>query len=210
MTELLLTDDARRRVMTVNLRLAVAYAVGTLLLLGGLAAVTGRLWVAVAGLLLAGAMVASTTALARRSVQRSRITFGDGTYTVHGLGRPRRFTAGDVASAAMVTHMSLGAGPTHHLVVAGTGGPLVHLVGQMWTREQLTALAHDLAARAVPVASFPSPLTPAQLRAHDRRLVAAWRARPALTALLAGLAVLLLLVVVLVVAVTVLVATTEG
>jgi len=83
---------------------------------------------------------------------------------------------------------------THHLVVLGPRERLLLLVGQMWDREQLSALALDLTSRGVPLVPIDQPTTPRQLRALDPRLVPWRRARPVAVVLLTVLTVLLLLV----------------
>ncbi|QCB93598.1 hypothetical protein [Cellulomonas shaoxiangyii] len=210
MTELTLTPDAHRRVVRTNVVGAVPYALLLAVPASSTAMLTGRGWLAAAAVALAVALVAATAVSAARMARRSRLVFGDGTYAVVGGGRARRFTAAQVTTAAMVTHMSLGAGATHHLIVAGAAKPLVHLVGQVWDRQQLTALAHDLAARGVPVASVIEPITPRALRSRDPRLMAAWRARPLLTALVAAAVGVAVAVVVITVAASLALVATEN
>ncbi|QCB92703.1 hypothetical protein [Cellulomonas shaoxiangyii] len=209
MTELSLLPDARRRVVRTNVVAVAVYMVFLVAITGTSAVVTGHTWLAVAGVAAGLTLVAATAASAVRAADRSRLAFGDGTYTVLGSGRPRRFTAAQVSTAALVTHMSLGAGATHHLIVAGPTKPLVHLVGQMWDHAQLTAMAQDLAANGVPITSVTEPITPRALRTRDARLMAGWRARPRLTAL-AAVAVAVVLVAVVVTVVAVLMAVTTG
>jgi hypothetical protein len=200
--ELTLTDAAQRYLVRANMTL-----VGPLLVLSCLVIVppglrSGDPVPAIAYLCVALAMVPLTYVLARRTAERSRIVLGDGTYTVHGWGRPKRFAVPDVERVVTVDRMALGGtGPTHHLVVVGHARRLVLLVGRMWDREQLSQVALDLERRGVPLTPVHQPVTPAQLRALDRRLVPWWQAHPVALGLLVGLGVLLVGVAVFVVAV---------
>lgn len=200
-----MTPEARTRVIRMNVTLACVFATLVCGLPAILQAVIGHWGLSAAFLMLGLAMVLFTYALAARTASRSRIAFGDGTYTVGGAFGSRRFTVADVARAVTVDHMSLGrAQATHHLIVAGHRTRLLHLVGQMWDTDQLSALALDLSHRGVPLTPFHHRITAAQLRAHDRRLVPAWQARPMAFALLIALGVLLLAVVGFVVAIALL------
>ncbi|WP_136519993.1 hypothetical protein [Cellulomonas telluris] len=205
MVELTLTPEARRRVIRTNVPPAVVPGLLLGLGLGGFLLLAGRTAQGLVHVLLGVVLTVLAVVLSIVRARRSRIVFGDGTYTVWSFRGDRRFTASDVAAVAMVTDMPMGAVTGHHLVLAGRSGPLVHLVGAMWDQAQLTSLAHDLASRGVPVTPFPHRITPAQLRAVDPRFVAAWRARPGVTALVAVLALLLLVALVVVVAVPLLV-----
>ncbi|MEV7962597.1 hypothetical protein [Oerskovia paurometabola] len=199
MTELTLHDDAKRRMVRTNLML-----IGILAPLLGLNAVTLAITtrsialpLVFLGLVLA--MIPLTYALARQVADKSRVTFGDGTLTVQGWGRSKTFTVEDMERVVTIDSMGFaGAAPTHHLVVVGPRKRLLLLVGQMWDREQLSALALDLAGRGV-------PLTPTQLRALDPRLVPWRQAHPVAVSLLVGLGVLLVLVTLFVVVVAILV-----
>lgn len=206
MTELTLSDAAKRQVLRANMTY-VAILVPLLAVSAVSTAIGTRTAVfSFAYLALVLAMVPTTYVLARRMVDRARIVLGDGTYTVQGWGRPKRFTVADVERVVTVDSMGFaGTTPTHHLIVVGPTRRLLLLVGQMWDREQLSALALDLAHRGVPLTPFHHPVTPAQLRALDPRLVPWRQAHPVALGLLVGLGVLLFLVVAFVVVVAILV-----
>ena len=206
-TELTLHDDAKRRVLRTNLS-SVAILTPVLGLAAVMTAISTRnLVLALFYLALVLAMVPVTSVLARRLADRSRVTFGDGTVTVQGWGRPRRFTVADVERVVTVDSMAFGtAGPTHHLIVVGPSKRPLLLVGQMWDRGQLSALALDLAHRGVPLTPVRHPVTPAQLRATDPRLVPWYQAHPVVLGLLVALGVLVVVTVVLVVVLVLVVA----
>lgn len=206
MTELTLHDDAKRRMVRTNLML-----IGILAPLLGLNAVTLAITtrsialpLVFLGLVLA--MIPLTYALARQVADKSRVTFGDGTLTVQGWGRSKTFTVEDMERVVTIDSMGFaGAAPTHHLVVVGPRKRLLLLVGQMWDREQLSALALELAGRGVPLTPIRQPVTPTQLRALDPRLVPWRQAHPVAVSLLVGLGVLLVLVTLFVIVVAILV-----
>lgn len=213
MTRLTLHDDAKRRVLRVNMTYVAIFVpllgLSAVLLLWSTAIVTSTsTWgvaLAIGLLCLVLAMVPATYVLARRLADRSCVTFGDGTVTAQGWGRPKRFTVADVERVVTVDSMGFaGTAPTHHLFVVGPTKRLLVLVGQMWDREQLSALALDLAHRGVPLTPIHQPITPVQLRALDPRLVPWAQAHPVALGLLVGLGVLVVLVAVLVVVVTIL------
>ncbi|KZM78995.1 hypothetical protein A0J59_01995 [Cellulosimicrobium sp. I38E] len=206
MIELAMSDAAKRQVLRSNMTL-----ISILAPLVGLAqlpaAITGgNMALAVGFLVFALSMIPLTYAIARRMVDRARIVLGDGTYTVHGWGRPKRFTVTDVDRVVTVDRMAFGmAGATHHLIVLGPTKRLLLLVGQMWDRDQLSTVALDLARRGVQLTPWHQPVTPAQLRAFDRRLVPWPQAHPVALGLLVGLGTLLVLVVLFVVLVALIV-----
>ncbi|SFJ75291.1 hypothetical protein [Cellulomonas sp. KH9] len=204
MVELTLTPHARRRLLRANIPAALVPALLLGCGLGGLMLLAGRTGQALAYVGAALALVVLGVRLSLVHAGRARVVFGDGTYALRSLVGERRFAAADVAAAAMVTRMPLGALTSHHLVLAGHRGTLAHLDGAMWDQAQLTALAHDLAARGVPVTAFPHPITAAQLRAADPRFLASWRAHPVRSALLAVGGALLTIAVVVVVVLAVL------
>ncbi|KRC39074.1 hypothetical protein ASE27_10940 [Oerskovia sp. Root918] len=206
MTELTLHDAAKRQVVRSNLTLTAILV--PLLGLNALTTMitTRNVWLALGYLCLVLAMVPLVYFLARRMADRSRVTFGDGSVTMQGWGRPKRFTVADVERVVTIDQMGfMGTAPTHHLVVVGPRKRLLLLVGQMWDREQLSALALDLAHRGVPLTPIHQPVTPAQLRTLDPRLVPWRQAHPVALSLLVVLGVLLVLVAVFVVVVTILV-----
>ncbi|MGN7701838.1 hypothetical protein [Cellulosimicrobium sp. 22601] len=206
LTVLAMGDAAKRQVLRSNM--TVISILAPLVGLAQLpAAIMGGYPVLALGLLaFALAMIPLTYALARRMVDRARIVLGDGTYTVHGWGRSKRFTVADVDRVVTVDHMAFGAaGATHHLIVVGPTKRLLLLVGQMWDRDQLSTVALDLARRGVPLTPWHQPVTPVQLRAFDRRLVPWPQAHPVALALLVGIGTLLACVVVFVVVVAILV-----
>lgn len=204
-TELTLHDDAKRRVVRTNMTF-VAILVPLLGLSAFTTLVTTRsVGLALTYLCLVLAMVPLTYVLARRLADRSRIAFGDGTVTVQGWGQPKRFTVADMERVVTIDSMGFaGTAPTHHLVVVGPHKRLILLVGQMWDRAQLSALALDLAGHGVPLTPIHEPLTPVQARALDPRLVPWRQAHPVSLGLLVGLGVLVLLVVAFVVVVAIL------
>ena len=165
-TELTLDDDAKRRVLRANLTY-VAILVPIL----GLTAVslgisTRNVALAVGYACVVLAMIPLTYVLARHFTDRSRVTFGDGSVTVQGWGRPRRFTVAEIERVVTVDSMGFGGTtPMHHLIVVGPTKRLALLVGQMWDRDQLSAVALDLAHRGVPLNPVHQPVTPVQLRA---------------------------------------------
>ncbi|MGN6239068.1 MAG: hypothetical protein ACTHNI_04930 [Cellulosimicrobium cellulans] len=204
--ELAMGDAAKRQVLRSNMALISILAPLVGLAQLPAAITSGNLALAVGFLAFALAMIPLTYAIGRRMVDRARIVLGDGTYTVHGWGRTKRFTVADVDRVVTVDRMAFGmAGATHHLIVLGPTKRLLLLVGQMWDRDQLSTLALDLARRGVPLTPWHQPVTPAQLRAFDRRLVPWPQAHPVALALLVGLGTLLVLVVLFVVVVAIIV-----
>ncbi|MBN0040769.1 hypothetical protein JN535_11400 [Cellulosimicrobium cellulans] len=202
MIELAMGDAAKRQVLRSNMTMISIFAplVGLAQLPAAIA--SGNPALALGFLAFALSMIPLTYATARRMVDRTRIVLGDGTYTVHGWGRTKRFTVADVDRVVTVDRMAFGpAKATHHLIVVGPTTRLLLLVGQMWDREQLSTVALDLARRGVPLTPWHRPVTPAQLRAFDRRLVPWRQAHPVALGLLVGLGTLLVLVVLLVVVV---------
>jgi hypothetical protein len=195
MTELTLTPAARRRLVRANLTFAAVlvplFAVNALNLWssarhGGLALMN---------LVFALAILPLTYYFARRMGERSLITFGDGSVTVRGWGRPRRFSSVDVERVVTIDQMRImGSTPTHHLIVVGPHRRLALLAGRMWDREQLSRLALDLESRGVPLVPVRQPVTPRQLRKLDPRLVPWHQAHPVGLALVLFLAILLALV----------------
>ena len=110
--------------------------------------------------------------LLHRRNSRARLIFGDGTYTSAGYFRTDRFSVAEAVWVVTVDQMSRGiAGPTEYLFVVGHHQVLLTLVGRMWDRDQLGSFALDLANRGVPLTPVHQPITPAQLRAWDSRLV---------------------------------------
>ncbi|MBO0923314.1 hypothetical protein J1G44_02305 [Cellulomonas sp. zg-ZUI199] len=204
MVELVLTPHARRRLLRANVPAALVPALLLGCGLGGLHLLAGRTGRALVFVGVGLALAVLGVVLPLVHARRARVVFGDGTYALRSLVGERRFAATDVAAAAMVSRMPLGALTSHHLVLAGARGTLAHLDGAMWDQGQLTALAHDLAARGVPVTAFPHPITAAQLRAADPRYLAPWRAHPARSVLLAVAGALLTIAVAVVVVLTML------
>ena len=203
MTDIRMTPEAQKRVIRMNL-MSVWVIAGLFALVQAPLQFLLENWVMGATLIgIAIAMVVATYALAKRMGERSRITFGDGTYTVHGAFRSKTFTAADVARVVTIDRMALSggiAGTTHHLIVTGPVKRLLMLVGQMWGTDQLSALALDLSGRGVPLTPIPNPITPVELRAYDARLMPAWQAHPYAFGLLYALGALLLAVIVIVLA----------
>ncbi|GEM_PF-2562191 len=206
LVELAMGDAAKRQVLRSNMALIsiLAPLVGLAQLPAAIA--SGNLALALGFLAFALSMIPLTYAIGRRMVDRARIVLGDGTYTVHGWGRTKRFTVADVDRVVTVDRMAFGmAGATHHLIVVAPTKRLLLLVGQMWDRDQLSTVALDLARRGVPLTPWHQPVTPAQLRAFDRRLVPWAQAHPVALGLLVALGTLLVLVVLFVVLVAILV-----
>ncbi|MGO1543176.1 MAG: hypothetical protein ACTHXA_02430 [Gulosibacter sp.] len=137
-------------------------------------------------LLLSVALVLGTWLLARLSVRKTRIEFGDGQYRFVNWGsHDRSVSAASIERAVLVEQMGLsGTNPTHHLIVLGRQGErLTHFVGQMFYRSQFHAVVQDMQANGAAVNVFNEPITPPQLRAIDRRLLSWRRAYPFLFAL---------------------------
>ena len=128
--ELAMGDAAKRQVLRSNMAL-----ISILAPLVGLAqlpaAITGgNLALAVGFLVFALSMIPLTYAIGRRMVDRARIVLGDGTYTVHGWGRTKRFTVADVDRVVTVDRMAFGmSGATHHLIVLGPTKPVGDVPG---------------------------------------------------------------------------------
>ena len=205
-TELTLHDDAKRGVVRANLTFAAILVPILGLTAVSLGISTRNLALALGYACVVLAMIPLTYVLARRFTDRSRVTFGDGSVTVQGWGRPRRFTVAEIERVVTVDSMGFGGmTPTHHLIVVGPTKRLALLVGQMWDRDQLSAVALDLAHRGVPLNPVHQPVTPAQLRAMDPRLVPWRQAHPVALGLFVGLGVLLFFLVAFVVMVAFLV-----
>jgi hypothetical protein len=203
MTEIRMTEAAQKRVIRLNLTFAWIFAGFFGLVQAPLYFMIGNWGMGSVVLFLAIAMVAFTYLLANRMVRNSRIVFGDGTYTVYGTGRTKRFSTTDVARVVTIDRMSLGAGvagSTHHLIVVGPVTRLLILVGQMWDTDQLSTLALDLANRGVPLTPIPRPITPVQLRAYDARLMPSWQAHPIAFALIVALGTVVIITIVVVLA----------
>ncbi len=191
-TELTLDDDAKRRAVRTNLTFVAVIQPLLLLTAVSVGISTRNLALAIGYGCLVLAMIPLTYVLARRMSDRTRVTFGDGSVTMQGWGRPRRFTVAEVERVVTVDSMGFGGTtPTHHLIVVGPTKRLALLVGQMWDRDQLSAVALDLAHRGVPLNPIHQPITPVQLRAMDPRLVPWRQAHPVALGLLVGLGVLL-------------------
>ncbi|MGI6877701.1 hypothetical protein [Microbacterium sp. gxy059] len=199
MVEMRITEENRRHIIRMNRQLSWA-ALPLLAIPGPLLALAGypRAWpivfaccVALALLLLLSILLAVP-----RLVARQRIVFGEGGYTVTGWFATRRLVASDVTRAAMIDRLALGVGASaHHLVLAGNRRRLLSLVGQMWTYEQMSALATDLTRRGIPVTHFVEPTTAAHVRAVDHRFMP-WRyAHPLAFALLLTAAIVLVVTV---------------
>lgn len=181
-----MTDEAARRVMRMNMGFA-AIMTPLLAIPALLQLFVGISSYGIVVLVFVACMMPLTFLLARHSERVTRLVYGDGHYEYRMLWRTIRFDVTDVALVATIGQMALGnglTGATHHLVVAGARRRLLLLVGQMWSTEQLGALAADLAAHGAPVTPIPGPITPTQLRAQDRRLMPWWQAHPVALALL--------------------------
>lgn len=200
MTELRIDEDAQKRATRLSLTLAWVLAGIFALVMVPLFFLIGNWVMGSVLLVLAIILVAGTYLLAHR-MRRSRIVFGDGTYTVYGTGRTRRFSATDVARVVTIDRMTVGAGmfdPAPHLIIASPVKQLLILAGQVWSTDQLSTLALDLANRGVPLTPIPNPITPVQLRAYDARLMPSWQAHPIAFALIVtGVAIIVTIVVVL-------------
>ncbi len=148
----------------------------------------------VTGLLYASAILA-TRWLAFRFVGRSGVRFGDGTYRIGRLiGADRVYRADELSLAVIAERFSLGVmRPSPHLIVAGQRGPVLLLVSQMFTVDQLEELAADLWRHGVAVERARQPLTAAELRRRDPRLIHWWRAHPVVFTLLVLVAALFIL-----------------
>lgn len=202
-----LTDEARRTVMKANVGLAVLFAACIVGPVAGLQFALGRPALALPFLALAVSMVAGTAALARRFAHRTRIEFGDGVYRVGGLRGVREYAAHQISRAIWVHRMRLGSAPaTQHLFVLGPKRRITVLVGQMFSVEQMHALATDLYTHRVEVITITEPTTSARLRGTDPRVMPWWQAHPVIFALLATVLLLIVLVVVFVTLVAIFVA----
>ncbi|MEV7691823.1 hypothetical protein AB0N73_00650 [Microbacterium sp. NPDC089189] len=205
MIELTMSPTARRSSTSMNMVIAALF--GLILIVPGVVMVAVGLPLGWLYLALGPVMIGLTALLVRRQNGNSLLRFGDGTYTLRGLGREKRFTVDDVERVVTVSRMGLGAlGETHHLIVVGRDRRLLILVGYMWSIEQMTQLSDDLVGRGVPLYPFPQPITPAQLRAVDRRLIPFIQAHPVASGLLIGLGALMLIIVILLILVFILVA----
>lgn len=205
MIELTMTATARRSSTTLNM--VIAAVLGGILIVVGAAMVALGVPLGWLYLSMGPAMIGLTALLVRRQKGNSLLRFGDGTYTLRGLGRQKRFTVDDVERVVTVSRMGLGAlGETHHLIVVGRERRLLMLVGYMWTVEQMTQLSDDLVARGVPLYPFPYPITPAQLRGVDRRLIPFVQAHPVASGLLVGLGAFVLVILIVVILIVTLIA----
>lgn len=219
MHELRLSPETQRRAIALNMRqswFSLAMLAPILLSLVVIFSLQD-FWIGLGyGLLvvvLIGGSVPLSIWLARTSMRETYIRFGDGWIEHKWMFRTRRFAAAEATSVVTVDQMSFGGfsgAPTHHLIVTGRDRRLLILVGQMWDTQQLTAIMQDLASRGVPWISVPEPVTPAQLRARDPRLVPWWQAHPvALALLIAGATFAVFIVLLIVVALVVFTVTTS-
>lgn len=219
MHELRLSPEAQRRAVALNARqawLGIGIQAPLLLALTVIFSIQ-NVWLGLGyGVLivvLVGAGIPLSIWFARKSMRETYIRFGDGWIEHKWMFRTRRFAAAEATSVVTVDQMSFGGlagAPTHHLIVTGQDRRLLLLVGQMWDTQQLSAVMHDLASRGVPWFSVPEPVTPAQLRERDPRLVPWWQAHPiALALLVAGAAFSIIIVLVVIVAFVIFTATTS-
>ncbi|WP_022883793.1 hypothetical protein [Glaciibacter superstes] len=225
MHELTLNEESKRKVTRANALASYGF-VAILAILGALQLIPGLLhvisgnisaglnyfglailcFVGVAGLLVLASF------LVKRLTNRSRVVFGDGSYTVYGLFSTKRFTVDDIERVVPVRNMKLGpmSSPSHLLLVVGHTRRLALLAGEMWTTDQLETLVHDMTARGVQVSTVANPITPPQLRGVDPRLLHWHQAHPVAAALIAGGIVLVLVIVALIVIFTIAMAAILG
>lgn len=195
LTELTLTDSAKRQVVRKNLTFTVILVPLFAMNAFTVWVTTRNTMLALAFVLLALVAVPLVYVVARRTADRSRVVFGDSYVAGHGWGRREIRTVAAMESVVTVCQMGfMGAMPTHHLIVLGPQKRLLLLVGQMWDREQLSALALDLVSRGVSLVAIAQSTTPRQLRALDHRLIPWRQAHPIGVLLLTVLGVLLVLV----------------
>lgn len=142
-----------------------------------------------------------TVALTALAVNRSRIEFRDGAYTiVQGLLPTKAFTIAEVQRVVTVGQMSVGAvGSLSHQMILGAGRRFAWLTSLLWSREQLTALALDLQARGAELVPVPGPTRPAEMRRWDARTQTWFEVNRILVAVLAGFAAIVLAIVIIVV-----------
>ncbi len=157
------------------------------------------LFIAIAVMLGLGGGLA-TGPYVRRAVDRVRIELDDGAYVIGDGRRFHRFTAGDVDQVVHVARHRLSrAQEAPLLIVVGARRRLAILTGQMWTPQQLGALADDLVARGARRIDVEQPVSARQLRAMDRRWITWMHAHPALFVLLAVLAAVLVVIIAIVI-----------
>lgn len=219
MHELRLSPEAQRRAVALNARqawISIGMQIPIMLALVVIFSIQ-NVWLALGYGILVSVLVIGgipfSIWLAKKAMRETYIRFGDGWIEHHWMFRTRRFAATEATSVVTVNHMSFGGfagAPTHHLIVTGHDRRLLLLVGQMWTQQQLTAIMQDLASRGVPWFSVPEPVTPAQLRERDPRLVPWWQAHPiALGLIIAGALLVFITLAVIIVAFAVFAATTR-
>ena len=157
------------------------------------------LFIALAVLLGAGGGLA-TGPYVRRAVDRVRIELDDGAYAIGDGRRVHRFAAGDVDQVVHVARHRLSrAQEAPLLIVVGARRRLAILTGQMWTPQQLGALADDLVARGARRIDVEQPVSARRLRATDRRWITWMHAHPVLFALLVVLGAVLAVVILIVI-----------
>jgi len=190
MTEFRLSPEAKSRVLRLNFIFGgvfvLLFAGQAVLYFVAKSPATGAAFIALAVFLGVGTVV-----LTRRFVDRSLVRFGNGVYEVWWIFRVDRFTSADALQVVTANNVALGLAPgAPLLIVAGATKRLTILTGQMWSTDQLGALATDLAARGTQLLSYPQRLSASQLRTMDRRWMPFWQAHPIAVGLFIGLGVL--------------------